>query len=204
MEQSIKQSSLPSKRLLNLLILKTKMMGATEAAVIDSKKIIVRDDLAGMCNGEIRCPNFGRAGSCPPHVKGPDQFREWQKQSRYAIAIKIELPVSVMFSDGRNEVMVLLHRIAAKIEEEASKRGFPDSKAFAGDSCKDLFCSSHENCAVLTGGRCRFPESARPSMSGFGVDVSHLMELSGWKADKADPEDEKDRTSWVAGLVLIA
>ena len=109
-----------------------------------------------------------------------------------------------IFSDERNEIMVLLHRISAKIEDEAIKRGYPETKAFAGGSCKDLFCKKHDACRVLNGKSCRYPESARPSMSGFGIDVAHLMKISGWKSERADSKADKDETSWIAGLVLIA
>jgi hypothetical protein len=48
-------------------------------------------------------------------------------------------------------------------------------------------------------------DEARPSMSGFGIDVIQLMNTSGWpvvktKQNKGDPED----SSWIAGLALVA
>jgi hypothetical protein len=49
-------------------------------------------------------------------------------------------------------------------------------------------------------------ESARPSMSGFGIDVTQLMLSSGWSASKAQKSNvsDKDHTSWVAGLIMLA
>jgi hypothetical protein len=91
--------------------------GATDSAVIASGDIRTDDDLAALCNGEYTCPNFGLAASCPPHVEGPEQFRKWQEKSRYSITVKIELPASVMFSDGRKEVMRLLHQVVAGVEK---------------------------------------------------------------------------------------
>jgi hypothetical protein len=43
-------------------------------------------------------------------------------------------------------------------------------------------------------------------MSGFGIDVTQLMLSSGWPAPKAKQSDlsDKDPTSWVAGLILLA
>jgi hypothetical protein len=47
---------------------------------------------------------------------------------------------------------------------------------------------------------------ARPSMSGFGINVTQLMLSSGWPAQKAEKSNEagKDATSWVAGLIRLA
>ena len=183
-----------------------KRLGATSAAVIASKKILVKERLAALCNGDYICPNYGRAASCPPHVEGPEQFRRWREQSHCAITVKIELPTSVMFSEERKSVMQLLHQITAKVEQKAVEIGYASSKAFAGGSCKELFCEDKENCPVVAENTpCRHAEIARPSMSGFGIDVTHLMHASGWPAQKAErsPIADKDATSWVAGLILI-
>lgn len=182
-------------------------LGASASAIVLSRDIRVKDELAALCNGEYRCPNYGLAAGCPPHVPGPVQFRKWQETSQYSIVVKIELPTSVMFSDERNGVMQLLHQIVATIEQSAVSMGFTESKAFAGGSCKELFCEDQINCSVADEKKpCRNPESARPSMSGFGIDVIQLMKSSGWPADKAEAANVKaaDNTTWVSGLILIA
>jgi len=180
--------------------------GATDSAVISSSDIRVDDDLAALCNGEYTCPNYGLAASCPPHVGGPGQFRKWQKKSRYSITVKIELPASVMFSDARKEVMRLLHQVVAGVEKKAIESGFSQSRAFAGGSCKQLFCEENKTCCVIADKLpCRHMNEARPSMSGFGIDVIQLMNTSGWpvlktKQNNGDPDD----ANWMAGLVLVA
>jgi len=183
------------------------LLGATVSTSISSKEIQVKDNLAALCNGEYTCPNYGLGASCPPHVEGPVGFRKWQAQSKYSITVKIELPTSVMFSDERKGVMQLLHQIVATVEQKAAEMGFDKSKAFAGGSCKELFCEDQEECCVVAENRpCRHIEAARPSMSGFGIDVTQLMLSSGWKAPKAETSDssDKDANSWVAGLIMIA
>jgi len=196
-----------SKQQLADLTLEAKRIGATSSAIISSKKIQVKDNLAALCNGEYACPNYGLAASCPPYVKGPVEFRTWQAQSEYSITVRIELPTSVMFSDERNGVMQLLHHIVATVEQKAMEIGFKKSKGFAGGSCKDLFCDDQENCRVIVEGKpCLNNEIARPSMSGYGIDVTQLMKSSGWAAPKAEKPNlsNKDATSWVAGLILLA
>ncbi len=200
------ENILISKQQLEHLIQEAKRLGATSSAIISSKEIQVKDTLAALCNGEYTCPNYGLAASCPPYVEGPVEFRKWQAQSKQAITVKIELPTSVMFSDERKGVMQLLHQIVATVEQKAIETGFGKSKAFAGGSCKELFCEDQEKCCVVAENKpCRHIESARPSMSGFGIDVTQLMLSSGWPAQKAEKPyfPHKDATSWVAGLIML-
>jgi predicted metal-binding protein len=196
-----------SKQQVAHLLHDAKRLGATSAALISSREIQVKEGLAGLCNGEYPCPNYGLSASCPPHVEGPVEFRKWQAQSKYSITVKIELPTSVMFSGERKGVMQLLHKIVAAVEQKAIESGFEKSKAFAGGSCKDLFCEDRETCRVLSENKsCRHPATARPSMSGFGIDVTQLMLSSGWPAPKAEKSNlsDKDPTTWVAGLIMLA
>ena len=196
-----------SKQQLERLTQEAKRMSANSATIISSKDIQVKNNLAALCNGEYTCPNYGLAASCPPYVEGPAEFRKWQAQSKYSITVRIELPTSVMFSEERKGVIQLLHQIVAVVERKAIELGFGKSKAFAGGSCKELFCDDQENCRVLVEGKpCLHDEIARPSMSGYGIDVAQLMKTSEWSAPKTDKSIlyEKDATSWVAGLVLLA
>lgn len=196
-----------SKQKLTCLIQEAKRLGATSSAGILSKEIRVKDKLAALCNGEYTCPNYGLAANCPPYVEGPVEFRKWQAQSHYSITVRIELPASVMFSNERKGVFQLLHQIVAVVEQKAIGLGFEKSRAFAGGSCKELFCDDQESCCVLAENKpCRHSEIARPSMSGFGIDVIQLMQSSGWPAPKAEDSNlsEKDATSWVGGLILLA
>jgi predicted metal-binding protein len=196
-----------SKQQLAYLTHEAIKLGATSSAIIPSKEIQVKERLAALCNGEYPCPNYGLSASCPPYVKGPAEFRRWRAQSQYSITVKIELPTSVMFSDERKGVIQLLHHIVAAVEKKAIERGLEKSKAFAGGSCKDLFCEDQETCCVVAENKpCRHNIHARPSMSGFGIDVTQLMLSSGWPAPKAKKPTSsvKDPTSWVAGLIMLA
>ena len=182
-------------------------LGATSSRIILSKEIQSKDELAALCNGEYTCPNYGLAAGCPPNVEGPVEFRKWQALSTFSIAVKIELPTSVMFSNERNDVMKLLHQIVAAVERKAVSTGFGNSKGFAGGSCKELFCENQEYCCVLKENKtCPHTESARPSISGFGIDAVQLMKSSGWSAKIADQLDISDSKglSWVVGLIMLA
>jgi len=187
------------------LIAKAQLAGASDARIIPSTAIIVEEQLADICK-EPRCQNYGLSPSCPPHVEGPQGFMNLIKETSHALAIRIDVPSDVLFSNERREVMRLLHEIVAGIEKQAVAMGYSHSRGFAGGSCKNLFCNDHIECRVLSGqGKCRNPGDARQSMSGFGVNVGKMMQAAGWEdkkisSTKGHPEDH---TSWVAGVVMI-
>jgi len=179
--------------------------GASGAAAISTGDIVAEDGLANLCR-DGRCENYGLSASCPPYVAGPSGFRKLLKVYRYAIVIKIDVPLEILLSSERHDIMKLLHEMAADIEQAAVHTGYPGSKAFAGGSCKKIFCHDHEGCRVLTeNDECRNPRHARPSMSGFGINVSKLMQAAGWTMNRYNESTHSDTTSTapVCGLILI-
>ena len=192
---------------LNELIQLARRLGASEVGIVNASQVPIEDHLANVCR-EIRCDAYGLSPSCPPHVSGPSGFRELIEKLRYGVVVRIDIPSSVMFSNERREVMGLLHETVAGVEQEAVRMGYAGSKAFAGGSCKKIFCWEHAECRVLSAqGECRNPQSARPSMSGFGINVLKLMQKAGIPADKsltpAQAGYHGEVMSWVAGLVMV-
>ena len=180
-------------------------LGASHAKIICAADISVEDDLANLCR-EPQCENYGLSASCPPHVSGPSGFRASLTNFKQAMVFKIDIPSEILFSSERQDLFRLLHEIAAGIEHSAVQMGYHHSKAYAGGSCKRLFCQDHPKCQVLSeGGECRNPDHARQSMSGFGVNVSKLMQVAGWTMHRSTPGTAPDKTSMgtVCGLILI-
>lgn len=189
---------------LNKLIQTALNWGATDAAVISASEILIEDRFASFCL-EPRCDAYGLSGGCPPNVSGPDGFRELVKDYSHALVFKIEVPSEILLSHQRQEIFQLLHEAASGIEQEAVRMGYSRSRAFAGGACKNLFCTDHANCRVLSGDRCRNPGKARPSMSGFGIDVTRLMKSAGWKITRVsgDVGQNENKMGMVSGMVLI-
>ena len=180
-------------------------LGVSNAVAISTNDILVEDDLANLCR-EPRCENYGLSASCPPYVSGPAGFRKLLDNYKHAVVVKIEVPSEILLSNQRNEIFELLHEIVAAIEQSAVKMGFSDSKAYAGGSCKELFCRNYADCRVLAKkGKCRNPDLARPSMSGFGINVSKLMEAAGMSYSMVTREAGSVKISMgtVCGLILI-
>ncbi len=173
-------------------------LGASDAKIIPANEISAEDHLAALCK-ETRCENYGSSPTCPPNVKGPVWMREQLQGVEYALVLKLELPDDVMYSDQRREVGKLLHFFVIQVEQAAREMGFVNSTAFAGGSCKNLFCYDQGKCNVLYGdGQCRNPDMARPSISGFGINTNSLLKAAGW-----DQQDTKEKLNTRLGLVLI-
>ncbi|HSO20300.1 MAG TPA: DUF2284 domain-containing protein [Desulfosarcina sp.] len=180
--------------------------GAGQAAVIQTRDIVVDDRLAALCR-RPECEVYGLAASCPPHVGGPSRMRGLLAEVERAVVFKIDVPTPVLLTEKRLPVYRRLHEIAAAVERAAVEQGCPAARAFAGGSCKQIFCSDIEQCPVVVGaGRCRHPDRAQPSMSGYGIDVSRLMAAAGWSMRRItrDTSPEEVPMGALTGLVLIA
>ncbi len=193
--------------ILNSLQEKALLLGATDSSIILTKDIRVEERLAALCNGEHPCPAYGKGTGCPPYVSGPGGFKRLQEGSTYSITIKIDLSLDVLLSEKRNAPMRLLHKIVAAIEKDAKRVGLTESAGFAAGSCKTLFCGEEPHCVVLNHNMdCPYRDIARPSMSGFGIDVIKLMGASGWKAEIArqSKKTDGDEVSWIVGVVVLS
>ncbi len=199
------QLDYPDRETVAALLAFAENNGATRAARLPPAAIHIENRLAAYCR-DPKCPHYGLSMSCPPHIPGPSGLRKIVAESRHAIVIRIEVDAASLTGEQRPEVMRVLHETVATIEREAKRLDFNEPRAFAGGSCKMSFCAHHEQCLVLSGeGPCRYPESARPSMSGYGVNVGELMKEAGWPVDLFPAQDETngEQLSWVAGLVLL-
>ena len=178
--------------------------GATRTTVISPGEVQVKNQFADFCR-EPGCPFYGKSMSCPPNVSGPEVFRKKLMESQYAVVIRLEVDKESMMGKERHEVFRILQELAAVTEQKAKSLGFTDSEGFAAGSCRISFCKGYDHCQVLHGnGTCRHPDSARPSMSGFGVHVGKLMKSAGWSSTfLKDDGENKDQMTWVAALVLL-
>ena len=193
------------KEMLKELLQYACRCGATQAVLIDAKDIMVMDELADRCR-QPRCENYGLSKSCPPHVAGPHSLRKELEGYKQALFFKIDVPSEMLFSSDNQELFRLLHEIAAGLEQAAIKMGMYQAKAFAGDSCKRVFCAEHLHCQALAAdGKCRYPQSARPSMSGFGINVLELLRCAGWEtpAEGRSAKNQAEATTYICGLVLL-
>lgn len=190
---------------LGALVRRARKLGVAGVAVIPAAEIVLEDQLAELCR-EPRCENYGLSAGCPPYVDGPAALRRRLKDFQRAIVIKFDVPAEALFSEDRLRIFALLQETVAEIERCAVRMGYVHAKAYGGGSCKQLFCRGHSDCREMRDpGGCRNPSRARESMSGFGVNVTRLMEAAGWSMQRAvsDGAVRANGMATVCGLILI-
>lgn len=191
--------------ILQELIHKAFELGASAARITSAQSIVVEDRFAAMC-ATPQCPGYGMAPHCPPHAMKPAKFRELLTQYEHALVFKIDTPTEVLLGDGRFDVAKLIHEISAEIEQLARKKGFTNSRGFAAGSCKMIFCRQQAKCIVLDKNEdCRFPDQARTSLSGLGVNFLELCKTLGWQMEIITRDTKPDDVpmGMMSGLVLI-
>ncbi|MDY6973658.1 MAG: DUF2284 domain-containing protein [Thermodesulfobacteriota bacterium] len=183
-------------------------LGASDAKIISVKKISIEDDLPKMCE-KPGCDGYGQSVNCPPHVMKPDRFRQYIGEYKLTLVFKFDISAEKLISDNpadQHEPARIIHETAASIEQFSIDNGYSNSQGLAAGPCKLLFCSEYDKCSVLTEyGKCRFPDLARPSMSGLGINFFELAKIMNWQISRitkdSDPEDAP--TALMAGMVLI-
>lgn len=190
---------------LQVLIRRALELGVSDARIIPARSIVVEERFAGMC-ASPRCPGYGQGPGCPPHVMKPARFRELLARYEHALVFKIDAPTEVLLGEERHEVARRVHEIAAAIERSAREEGYGISRGFAAGSCRMIFCGDRESCVVLEeGGECRFPDQARASLSGIGVNFGELCRTVGWRFAIITKDTVADDVpmGMMAGMVLI-
>lgn len=202
---SMTSPSTEAPKNLKQLVQLARRLGTADAAIIRADAITVEDQLAELCR-EPRCENYALSAGCPPHVAGPAAFRQRLKDFQWAMVIKFDVPADALFSEERSQIFQLLHETAAEIERCAARMGYTRARAYAGGACKKLFCRDHADCREMRKpGGCRNPHRARESMSGFGINVTRLMEAAGWSMKRAASGNaaRTNEMATVCGLILI-
>ena len=177
-----------------------KELGVSDAKHIEISAISVEERLAEICKND-KCPGYGSAPSCPPHVMNLNKFRSILSEYHSAVIFKFDIPTNVLFGNERHEVLHLLHETASSIKEFAINNGYSNAMAIAAGSCKQIFCKKYNDCPVINdGGQCRYPQKSCPSMSGLGINFNKITKLLNWDKENTDNQEP---TSNMAGIVLL-
>ncbi len=179
-------------------------MGADDAKIISADSIVINEEYVTYCE---TCEGFGRTGFCPPHTEKPLLFKEKLSRYSHALIFKTNVPTESLLTYKRYRFSRKIHQLAADMETFARSKGFSDALGLAAGSCKPLFCAEHETCSVLDDpdSGCRHPESARASMSAFGLDVFRLAESAGWEMKIITSSTRPDEVpmGMLTGMVLL-
>lgn len=190
---------------LSAVLQKAFELGVSDARIISAQSIVVEDRFVEMCSMP-QCPGYGLSPNCPPHTMKSADFRDLLTHYTYALVFKFDVPTEILLNDSQLDVAKLIHEISADLERLAKENGYTHSRGLAAGSCKMIFCKEHEKCSVLDKNEdCRFPDKARPSLSGVGVNFLELCKTLGWQFEKITKDTKHDDVPMgiMAGMVLI-
>ena len=184
-------------------------LGASAAAALPARDLVVADHFAALCAAPHRCPSYGLAPGCPPHSQSPARFRAELADYRWVLVFRIDVPAADLRTGKRLEVARRIHALAATLETEAPGFGFTRARGLAAGSCFELYCADRDRCAVLAEHLpCPHQDRVRPSLSAVGVDFTALTAAIHWPLAPGGESSSQPATepalSMLAGLVLLA
>ncbi|MFZ3048264.1 MAG: DUF2284 domain-containing protein [Desulfatirhabdiaceae bacterium] len=161
------------------LVKKALDLGATDARLIDTEKIVF--DPRSYIKCRFGCNRWGKYWTCPPHLDiSPEMFMNAFGKYTKAVIIQTADP-----QKGQD--------VSLAIEKEAML------------VCNSMFafamvlCVQCETCAYPE--PCRYPHLARPSMDAYGMDIGATIEPLGFTI-KFDPDGHL-LPAWYS-MVLVA
>ena len=173
-------------------------LGAKEAKVISTEKIVIEDRVVFKCR--LGCEKYGKTLACPPHAPTPSEFRKIVSEYRYAMFMKFQsqaegdaelikhlakandpsisaemkAKVEAFWLAWKDDMKLLLEKVLT-LEKAAAEKGFILAVGLVSGSCQ--LC---EKCNVQSG-VCVHPEKKRFSEEGVGVNVKATAEKAGVK-----------------------
>lgn len=165
--------------------------GATQALVIEPSCIVTAPWVRWKC--QFGCRDYNKNFCCPPHTPTPKQTR--QVLDSYNRAILFHLQWTKGKQSGK-EITKYFNNVVA-MEKELFQDGFYRAFSMLAGPC--ILCRGSQ-CALLENEPCRFPEKARPSMEGCGIDVFQTVYNYGLPVHTLRTEEE---TRNIYCLVLV-
>lgn len=144
--------------------------GYTDFRWLDPQDIVVAHWVRMKC--QFGCPDYGRAGACPPHTPSVEDcerfFREYKRAAVFHFGKKLDRP------EDRHAWTRRLNLDLLKLERDLFLAGYP--KAFL------LFLDTCNVCLECSGSRaaCKEPRLGRPVPEGLAVDVFSTVRKLGY------------------------
>ena len=157
--------------------------GATRALITQPNQIITAPWVHLKC--QFGCPRYGKFYVCPPHTPTSDQTRA--VLDSYNRVILFQLQWTKGEQSGR-EISKYTDNVVS-METEMFLDGFYRALSMLCGPC--ILCRHTESsCGILNDESCRFPEKARPSMEGCGIDVFQTAHNHGLPLETTRTEEE--------------
>jgi len=178
------------------LLEEAKKLGALEAKIISSDKVVIEDRVLLKCR--TGCDSYGKKFICPPFTPTPDEFRKMLKEYKKVLIAKFPVEAEAKEDVGRSlqknqcspeppldlreqtnkfwemwsgdKRRILLSML--ELEKEAFNRGYTLALSLAAGSCALCAkCNMEATCTHPT--MARYPEHA------LGVNVKKTLKKAG-------------------------
>jgi predicted metal-binding protein len=163
-------------------------LGATDAVIISPASVVTADWVRMKCLYGCDGPGYYRC--CPPNAPPVDMTRRVLDSYERAVLLRLG-PFTGSDDSGPRDR--LLNDAATDLERALFLAGFHKAWTMGSGPCDRC-----EPC--LLDEPCKFPERARPSMEGCGVDVFTTVRNAGWKIEVVKDKDDEYR---FFALVLV-
>ena len=191
-----KQKQKSKTKEFDFLLEEAKKLGALEAKIIGSNKVVVEDRVLLKCR--TGCDSYGKKFVCPPFTPTPDEFRKMLKEYHKVLIVKFPADAEAEEDVGRSlqknqcspaippdlrertnkfwdvwgadKRRILLAML--ELEKAAFNRGFTLVFALTAGSC--TLC---EKCNM--DGSCTHPTMARYAEHALGVNVKKTLMNAG-------------------------
>ena len=141
--------------------------GATKACRVEQKDIVLNDAFRGMCEAN-RCGVYGKCYMCPPDVGDIHELMEKVRSYDCGLLYQTIYPLEDSYDF---EGMVAAKKDFVGVTQRIREA----TQDLPGEEVLNLGaggCGLCETCAKVTGGPCRYPDKAMPSLESCGMDVS--------------------------------
>jgi len=180
----------------HFLLEEAKRLGALEAKIIGSNKVVVEDRVLLKCR--TGCDSYGKKFVCPPFTPTPDEFRKMLREYRKVLLIKFPAEAEAEEDVGRNlhknqyspetpsalrertkdfwdvwggdKRRILLAML--ELEKSAFNRGYTVAVSLTAGSC--TLCAKCDIEAT-----CTHPTMARYPEHALGVNVKKTLKHAG-------------------------
>lgn len=140
--------------------------GATKAAVIDGKAVVLDRVFRAVCKSN-GCGVYGRCWMCPPDAGEIEVLMERVRSYEHALLFQIIRNLEDSFDiEGMGEAGRQINLLARRIRKEIASFPLQDTLVLAAGGCR--VC---EACTKPEGLPCRNPKEALLSLEACGIDV---------------------------------
>ena len=191
-----KQVAKREKKEFAFLLEEARKLGALEARIISSNKVVVEDRVLLKCR--TGCDSYGKKFVCPPFAPAPDEFRKMLKEYRKVLIVKFPAEAEAEEDVGRS---LQKNQCSPGIPPDLRERANKFWDVWSGDKRrillamleleKDAFNRGYTLALALTAGSCTLcakcnmeatcthPTMARYPEHALGVNVKKTLKNAG-------------------------